>query len=146
MMTSRGPIVFKTRMPTSCRVSKPSDGRLADFVWPRASLPRTTKDETTYCCTPIIDGKKIFSRTLKCYLRQSWALDPELQEQAHGASARAQSQWGTQSGHQQRPHQLEDVALDGSNKAEKASHIDASSKPTSVPTLGMSFPRLCHRP
>jgi hypothetical protein len=58
-------------------LQEPSDGRLANFVRLRASLPRTTKDETVYCCMPIIDGKKIFSRTLKCYSRRSWARDPE---------------------------------------------------------------------
>ncbi len=63
-----------------------------------------------------------------------------LQEQARGASARAP--WGAQSGHRQRPHQLDDVELDGSNKAEAARQVKASSKPTSVLTLGMSFPRL----
>jgi hypothetical protein len=50
---------------------------LANFVQPQASLSRTTKDKPAYCCTPIINGKKIFSRTLKCYLLQSWARDPE---------------------------------------------------------------------
>ncbi len=55
---------------TSCR-------RLANFVRPRASLPRTTKDKPAYCCTPIINGKKIFLRTLKCYSQRSWARDPE---------------------------------------------------------------------
>jgi hypothetical protein len=65
-----------------------------------------------------------------------------LQEQARGASARAPSRWGAQSGHRQRPHQLEDVELDGSNKAEAACQVKASSKPTSIPMLGMSFPRL----
>ncbi len=58
-------------------LQEPSDGRLANFVQPRASLPRTTKDEIAYCCTPIIDGKTTFLRTLKCYLRQSWSHDPE---------------------------------------------------------------------
>jgi hypothetical protein len=55
---------------------------------PQASLPRTTKDETAYCCTPIIDGKKIFSRTPKCYLRQSWAHDPEDSKIDHLVCAR----------------------------------------------------------
>ncbi len=64
------------------------------------------------------------------------------QEQACGASARAPSWWGAQSGHRQRPHQLDDVELDGSNKAESAHKVEASSKPTSIPMLGMSFPRL----
>ena len=49
---------------------------------------------------------------------------------------------GAQSGHRQKPHQLDDVDLDGSNKAEAACQVEASSKPTSVPMLGMSFPRL----
>ena len=62
-----------------------------------------------------------------------------LQEQARGASARAPSWWGAQSGCRQRPHQLDDVELDGSNKAEAACQVRASSKPTSVPMLGMSF-------
>jgi hypothetical protein len=39
----------------------PSCRRLADFVRPRASLPRTTNNKpAAYCCTPIIDGKKTF--------------------------------------------------------------------------------------
>jgi hypothetical protein len=58
-------------------LQEPSDGRLADFVRPRASLPRTTKDETAYHCMPIINSKKIFLRTLKCYSRRSCACDPE---------------------------------------------------------------------
>jgi hypothetical protein len=53
-----------------------------------------------------------------------------------------QSQWGAQSGCWQRPRQLDDVELDGSNKAEAARQVKASSKPPSVPMLGMSFPRL----
>ncbi len=58
-------------------LQEPSDGRLANFVQLQASLPRTTKDKTAYHCTPIIDGKKIFSRILKCYSWRSWACDPE---------------------------------------------------------------------
>jgi hypothetical protein len=58
-------------------LQEPSDGRLANIVRPRASLPRTTKDKTAYCCTSIIGGKKIFLRTLKCYSWRSWARDPE---------------------------------------------------------------------
>ena len=50
-------------------LQEPSDGRLANFVRPQASLPRTTKDETAYCCTLVIDGKKFISGTLKCYSR-----------------------------------------------------------------------------
>ncbi len=65
-----------------------------------------------------------------------------LQEQAHGASARAPSRWGAQSGRWQRPRQLDNVELDTSNKAEAACQVKASSKPTSIPMLGMSLPRL----
>ncbi len=61
---------LRTLREHSCR-------RLVDFVRPQVSLPRTTTDKPAYCCTLIIGGKKIFSRTLKCYLRQSWACDPE---------------------------------------------------------------------
>jgi hypothetical protein len=56
---------------------EPSCRRLANFVRPRARLPRTTKDKPAYCCTPIINSKKIFLRTPKCYSRQSRAHDPE---------------------------------------------------------------------
>jgi hypothetical protein len=56
---------------------EPSCRRLANFVRPRASLPRTTKDKPAYRCMPIINGKKIFSRTQKCYLWRSQARDPE---------------------------------------------------------------------
>jgi hypothetical protein len=40
------------------------------------------------------------------------------------------------------PHQLDDVELDSSNKADAAGQVKASSKPTSVPMLGISLPRL----
>jgi hypothetical protein len=56
---------------------EPSCRRLANFVWPQASLPRTTKDKPAYCCMQIINGKKIFSGTPKCHSRQSWSCDPE---------------------------------------------------------------------
>jgi hypothetical protein len=90
------PVFYRgsTRMPTCWRVGlrlqflqecrqaeeflqEPSGRRLANFVWLQASLPRTTKDKPAYCYTPITNSKKIFSRTPKCYLRQSWAHDPE---------------------------------------------------------------------
>jgi hypothetical protein len=90
------PIFYRgsTRTPTCSRVGsrtqilqecqqaeeflqEPSSRRLANFVRPQASLPRTTTDKPAYCCMPIIDGKKFFSRTPKCYLRRSWAHDPE---------------------------------------------------------------------
>jgi hypothetical protein len=57
-------------------LQEPSGRRLADFVRPRASLPRTTKDKPVHRCTPIINGKKIFSRNSKCHSRRSWARDP----------------------------------------------------------------------
>ncbi len=56
---------------------EPSGRRLANFVRPRASHPRTTKNKPAYRCTPFIDGKKIFLRTPKCYLRWSCAHNPE---------------------------------------------------------------------
>ncbi len=56
---------------------EPSGRRLANFVQLWASLPRTTKNKPAHWCMPIIDGKKIFLRTPKCYLRRSWAHDPE---------------------------------------------------------------------
>jgi hypothetical protein len=78
MTTSQGTDCFQDKNADKLPcLQEPSDGRLANFVRPRARLPRTTKDKTAYFCTPIIDGKKIFSRTLKCYLWRSWACDPE---------------------------------------------------------------------
>jgi hypothetical protein len=56
---------------------EPSGRRLANFVQKQASLPRTTKNKPAHCCMPIINSKKIFLRTPKCYLQQSWAHDPE---------------------------------------------------------------------
>ncbi len=127
--------------PLSSR--EPSGRRLANFVRPRVSLPRTTKDKPAYRCMPIIDGKKNIFKDPQVPLAVELGSWPwRLQEQAHGASARAQSQWGTQFGHRQRPHQLEDVELDGSNKAEAACQVKASSNLTSIPMLGMSFSRL----
>jgi hypothetical protein len=69
---------YKTRAPTSCQnFWEPSDGSLANFVRPQASLPRTIKNKPAYRCMPIINGKKIFLSTPKCYLQRSWASDPE---------------------------------------------------------------------
>ncbi len=67
------------RMPTSWERCfwEPSGRRLANFVWPQASLPRTTKDKPAYGYMPIIDSKKILSWTPKCYLWLSWAHNPE---------------------------------------------------------------------
>jgi hypothetical protein len=58
-------------------LQEPSGRRLDVFVRPQASLPRTTKNKPAHCCMPIINGKKIFLRILKCYSRRSWAHDPE---------------------------------------------------------------------
>jgi hypothetical protein len=52
------------------------------------------------------------------------------------------SQWKAQTGRWQRPHQLDDVEFDDSNKAKAAPQVKASSKPTSIPMLGMLFARL----
>ncbi len=57
-------------------LQEPSDRRLANFVQPPISLPRTTKDKPVYSCMPINDGKTFFSRTSKCYLRQGQAHNP----------------------------------------------------------------------
>jgi hypothetical protein len=54
---------------------EPSGKRLANFVRPQESLPRTTKNKPAHCCMLIIDGTKHVSRTLKCYLRRSWSRD-----------------------------------------------------------------------
>ncbi len=131
-------------MPTSCQIFKNLlVGRLANFVRPQASLPRTNKDKPTYCCTPIINSKKVLFEDHEVVLAVELGLWPwRLQEQAHGASAQVPSQWGAQSGCRQRPHQLDDVEPDGSNKAEAACQVEASSKPSSVPTLSMLFSRL----
>ncbi len=124
-----------------CR--EPSVRRLADFVQPGASLPRTTKNKPVYCCMPIIDSKKNLFEDPKVLLAAELGSWPwRLQEQAHGASMQAPSRWGAQSGYRQRPRQLEDIMLDSSNKAEAAHQVKTSSKPTSIPTLGMSLPRL----
>ncbi len=58
-------------------LQEPSGWRLAGFVRPRASLPRTTKNKPAHRCTPIINGEKFFLRTPKCYLWRSWDRDPE---------------------------------------------------------------------
>ncbi len=55
---------------------EPTGGRLANFVQPRASLPRTTKNKPAHPCTPIIN-KTFFLRNPKCYLWRSWAHNPE---------------------------------------------------------------------
>ncbi len=59
------------------KLQEPSGRRLANFVRPQASLPMTTKYKPANRCMPIIDGKKIFLRTPKCYSRRSQACDPE---------------------------------------------------------------------
>ncbi len=124
-------------------LQEPSGRRLVNSVRPQASLPRTTKDKPAYCCKPIIYGKKNLFEDTEVLLVAELGLWPwRLQEQAHGASARAPSRRGAQSGCQQRPRQLDNVELDSSNKAEAAWQVKASSKPTSIPMLGMSLPRL----
>ncbi len=141
--TSRGPIVFKTRMLTSYRVHK--------NIW-MGDWPILCSREQAFQGPPRMRQRiaahwslmaKILFENPEVLLVAELGLWPRrLQEQARGASARAPSQWGAQSGHRQRPHQLDDVELDGSNKAEAALQVKASSKPTSIPKLGMSFPRL----
>ncbi len=77
MTTSQGPIVFKTRMLTSCQVYKNllmGDqpilcGRKQAFQGPPRTRQRIAARQSLVA--------KIFLRTLKCYLRRSWARDPE---------------------------------------------------------------------
>jgi hypothetical protein len=141
-------------MPTSflqgtqeCRQAEdffqePSCRRLADFVQPRASLSRTTRDKPAYCCMPMIDGKKIFSRTLKCHSRWSWACDPEDSKSKPMVQARERQANGEPSLVVDRGNvswtMLSLIAL----TRQAACQVRARSKPTSVPTLGMSLPRL----
>ncbi len=141
--TSRGLIVFKTRMPTSCRVYK----NLLMGDWPILcrreqtfqGLPRTRQ---RIAARQSSTAKNLFEdpEVLLAAELGSWLW--RLQEQAHGASTQAPSRWGAQSSCRQRPPQLDNVELDSSNKAEAACQVKASSKPTSVPMLGMSLPRL----
>ena len=72
-------------------LQEPSGRRLANFVRPQASHPRTTKDKPAYHCTPIINSKKFFLRTPKCYLRWSWAHDPE--DSKNNPMVQAQECW-----------------------------------------------------
>jgi hypothetical protein len=51
-------IEYKNANKLRSFLEDPSCRRLANFVRPRASIPRTTKDKPAYHCTPIIDGKK----------------------------------------------------------------------------------------
>ena len=102
-------------------------------------LPRTSQ---RIAARPSSTAKNLFEDPKVPLAAESSSWPWRLQDQAHGASARAPSWWGAQSGCRQRPHQLDDVELDSSSKAEAAGWVRASSKPTSVPTLGMSLPRL----
>ncbi len=143
MTTSQGRIVFKTRMPTSCQVYK----NLLMGDWPilcsrKQALqgPPRTRQRIAACQS--LTAKILFKDPEVLFAAELGLWPWRLQEQAHGASMRAPSQWGAQSGCRQRPHQLDDVKLDGSNKAEAACQVEASIKPTSVPMLGMFFPRL----
>ncbi len=96
------------------------------------SLTRLASDlgqaRQKYVCTIPFQAAYI----MKCILRQSWARDPEDSKSKIMVRARAPSRWGAQSGHRQRPHQLDDVELDGSNKAEAARQVNqAASQPAS---------------
>jgi hypothetical protein len=142
-MTSWGRTAYKTRLPTSCQVYENllvGDwpflcGRKRAFQWP----PRTSRVS--------LHANHRWQKNLfedsKVPLAAELGLWPwRLQEQAHGVSAQALSQWGAQSGCRQRPRWLDNVELDSSNKAEAACQVKAISMPTSVPMLGMSLPRL----
>jgi hypothetical protein len=81
--------------------------------------------------------QKILTEDPKVLLAAELGSSPwRLQERSHGASVRAPSQQGAQSGCWQRPRQLVNVGLDSSKKAEAACPVRASSKPTSLAFLG----------
>jgi hypothetical protein len=130
-------------MPTSCQVYENllvGDwpilcGRKRAFQGPPRTRQRITARQSSTAKILFKDPEVLLAAELG-----SWPW--RLQEQAHGASAKAPSRLGDQSGHRQRPCQLDDVELDSSNKAEAACQVKASSKPTSIPMLGMSLPRL----
>jgi hypothetical protein len=110
---------------------------LAGFIWPQASLPRTTKNKPTHHCTPIIDGKKIFSRTLKCYLQQSWYRDPEDSRNNPMVRGRKRQANREPSLVVDRGHisWLMLLGIHSSNKAKAACLAKTSSKPTSLAFL-----------
>ncbi len=56
---------------------EPSDGGLANFVQPWASLSGTLRQASHHYCTQIINGGASFWRTLKCYLRRIRASGPD---------------------------------------------------------------------
>ncbi len=141
--TSWGPIVFKTRMPTSCRVYK----NLLMGGWPiLCSLeqafkgPARTRQNITTCQSST--AKKSFPgpwsatrgrvglMTLKTPRASPWCERPSAEPMGSPVW------WSAEAS------QLDDVELDSSNKAEAARQVKASSKPTSVPMLDMSLPRL----
>ncbi len=142
-MTSQGPIVFKTRMPTSCQDYE----NLLIGDWPiLCSRERTfqgpPRTSQSIAARQSSTAKILFEDPEVPLVMELGSWPWRLQEQVHGASTRVPSQWRAQSGCRQRPRQLDDVELDSSNKAEAARQVKASSKPISVPTLGMSLPRL----
>ncbi len=79
MPTSWGVVFFQDKNANKLRIFlwESSGRRLANVVRPQASFPRTTKDKPVYRCRPIINSKKILSRTPNSYLLWSWAHDPE---------------------------------------------------------------------
>ncbi len=105
-------------------------------------LPRTSQHIARHADH---QWQKILFKDPEVLLAAELCLWPwRLQEQAHGASARAPSQWEAQSGHWQRPHQLDNVELDSSNKAEAARLVEASSKLASLAFLeGTAIPPRC---
>jgi hypothetical protein len=145
MPTSWGSVVFKTRMPTSWRVYK----NLLVGDWPilcgreqALQGPPRTSQHITACQS---STAKIFFEDPEVLLAAELGPWPWwLQEQSHGASARAPSRQGAQSGCQQRPRQLVNIGLDSSNKAEAAHLVKGISKPTSLAFLvGTAVPPRC---
>jgi hypothetical protein len=143
MMISQGLIVFKTKMPTSCWVYKNLLLEIGQFCTVASEPSKDHQGQDSVLLHADHQWQKnLFEDPEVLLVAELGSWPWRLQEQARGASARVQGQRGAQSGHRQRLHQLDNVELDGSNKAEAACQVEASSKPTNIPMLGMSFPRL----
>ena len=112
-------------------LGKSSDGRLAKFC---AAVSKPLWDPKGRQ-TPLLPAnhrrRSVFFEVPQALLAGESGFRPWLpQERTRGASARARSQQGLQSGHQQRPYWLGDAELICSSLAEAASLVVASSEPT----------------
>ncbi len=71
-------IVFKTRTPTSCQICE--NLLMGDWLilcGREQAVQGPTRTSQRIAARQSSTAKKIFSRTLKCYLRWSWDRDPE---------------------------------------------------------------------